>query len=120
MRDVAPADLALRGGCSILLERAADDSFEGATTGTGCASSLRGAAYATTEVVVRHDRFTSWDRGWNTAGEQVWGAVKGPYAFVKRGAAPPPPYLKGLGPDRAPGPSRAPLLTEGQAGSGPG
>jgi hypothetical protein len=26
----------------------------------------------------------SWDRGYNDEGEQVWGAEKGGYRFVKR------------------------------------
>ena len=25
----------------------------------------------------------SWDRGWNANGVQVWGAVEGPYQFIK-------------------------------------
>jgi hypothetical protein len=70
------------------------------TTGgpAGCATSeqaatrtLRGAAYATSEVVIEPAILVSWDRGWNAAGEQVWGATKGGYEFVKRGPGPPPP-----------------------------
>lgn len=65
--------------------------MRGATTGDGCGSALRGAAYATSEVVLTPDTLRSWDRGYDKAGKQVWGAVKGPYVFVKQvpGAAEP-------------------------------
>jgi hypothetical protein len=34
-------------------------------------------------VVIRKDRMISRDRGWNTDGQQVWGAEKGGYEFLK-------------------------------------
>ena len=30
------------------------------------------------------DGMTSWDRGWNDAGEQVWGAEDAGYVFLRR------------------------------------
>lgn len=32
----------------------------------------------------------SWDRGWNDAGEQVWGAEKGGYHFEREPVVEPP------------------------------
>lgn len=78
---LAPADLTLREGCSIWLEEVGGGSFAGATRGEGCASSLGGAAYATSEVTLEPGRITSWDRGWAADGTQAWGAVTGPYVF---------------------------------------
>ena len=71
-----------RGGCSIFL-RADGPAFVGATRGEGCSSSLAGAAYATSEVTITRDVLTSWDRGFDAAGEQVWGATAGAYEFVR-------------------------------------
>jgi len=80
-----PAALALREGCSISLKEVAG-AFTGSTVGTDCRSSLRGAAYATSEVSIALEVLTSWDRGFDEAGEQVWGAEAGPYVFVKQDA----------------------------------
>lgn len=77
---LTPADLTLREGCSLLLRRAGE-SFNGATSGTGCASDLRGASYATSEAMIYADRLVTWDRGFDAAGKQVWGATAGGYEF---------------------------------------
>jgi CpeT protein len=84
--DVSPDDLLLRDGCSIFLTRQPDGSFMGSTGPASCPSTLRGAAYATSEVVMTNDTLRSWDRGYNKSGQQVWGATKGAYVFVKKGA----------------------------------
>lgn len=86
---VEPDDLELRDGCAIRLRRRADGAFAGETEGTGCRSRLGGAAYATSEVVVTADRLASWDRGFDAAHQQVWGAEKGPYVFDRLGSGPP-------------------------------
>ena len=79
-----PADLTERAGCAITLRWRSDRAdFVGSTTGADCPSDLRGAAYASSEVVVSSGELRSWDRGFDAAGKQVWGADKGPYIFVK-------------------------------------
>jgi CpeT protein len=78
---LTPGDLDLREGCSVWLTRRADGTFAGSTEGDLCGSNLNGAAYATSEVIIRPDAVLSWDRGYDADGEQVWGAVKGPYIF---------------------------------------
>ncbi len=75
--------LELREGCSIILE-ADGKSFRGGTKGGGCESKLRGASYATSEVLISKDRLLSWDRGFDTSDKQVWGAEKGGYLFIKQ------------------------------------
>lgn len=72
-----------RPGCAVNLTWR-DGAFVGATHPTACLSSLRGASYATSEVRLTPEGLTSWDRGYDAAGVQVWGAVVGPYEFVRR------------------------------------
>jgi len=78
-----PADLSLREGCTVFLTRQSDGSFVGSTNATDCESSLRGARYATSKVAITQSMLQSWDQGFNEKGEQVWGAVKGGYLFVR-------------------------------------
>jgi CpeT protein len=79
---IAPADLTLRDGCSVFLTMEGD-AFIGGTEGTGCASNLGDAAYATSEMTLLPDRLLTWDRGWTASGEQAWGAVGGGYEFIR-------------------------------------
>lgn len=77
-----PDSLALLEGCTITLHLRGD-AYVGSTNGQDCPNTRAGAAYATSEVVLGPDRMVSWDRGYSEAGEQVWGAEKGGYVFVK-------------------------------------
>jgi hypothetical protein len=81
---LTPDSLVDRQGCSIYLRQVEKGVYKGSTPGKECMSSLRGAAYATSEVTIYPDRMISWDRGWNEAGQQVWGAENGGYIFIKR------------------------------------
>ena len=83
LRGLRPEDLTLRAGCSIELRRTAADRWEGSTQGTGCESSLGSASYATSIVTLTADQLTSWDRGFDDEGQQVWGAENGAYEFDK-------------------------------------
>lgn len=84
LADISPEDLIERDGCAILLTRQPDGSFVGSTGPMSCPSTLRGAAYATSEVTMTQTILRSWDRGFNKNGNQVWGATKGAYVFVKQ------------------------------------
>jgi hypothetical protein len=79
--DLTPDSLALKDGCTVLLERVSGDAFEGGTVGMGCMSSLQGARYATSEVRLTADGLVTWDRGYGPDGNQVWGATEGGYVF---------------------------------------
>lgn len=79
-----PSELSLREGCTVFLQRAKDGSFVGSTKGEGCESTIRGAKYASSKVTITPTMLLSWDQGFNAAGEQVWGATKGGYAFLKQ------------------------------------
>lgn len=58
--------------------------FTGGTHEKDCPSDLRGASYATTEIKLNNKQLISWDRGYNSADEQVWGATLGGYIFIKK------------------------------------
>jgi hypothetical protein len=81
-KTLTPDSLKLREGCSVLLHKK-DSLFEGGTEGKTCASERKGASYATANVTVTEKELRSWDRGFNDKEEQVWGATKGGYIFIK-------------------------------------
>lgn len=78
-----PDSLILRQGCEIRLHPLGDSAFHGSTEDKACESTLRGASFAQSEVFLTADYLTSWDRGFDSAGLQVWGAEKGGYVFDK-------------------------------------
>jgi hypothetical protein len=86
LADLKPSNLEPRDGCTIYLKRRPDGAFEGSTLGRLCSSELYGASWASSEVVITSDGMVSWDRGWNDAGEQVWGAETGGYRFDRLAA----------------------------------
>jgi len=76
-------DVALRAGCEVYIQWNGTH-FTGGTNGQACSSTLGGAAYATSEVILYADQMTSWDRGFDANDVQVWGATEGAYIFVRR------------------------------------
>jgi hypothetical protein len=79
---LAPESLSPRAGCTVFL-RPDGDGWRGATNASDCASKLQGASYATSEVSVTAQALTSWDRGFDANGVQVWGSTKGAYEFLR-------------------------------------
>jgi CpeT protein len=82
LEGLTPDSLKVREGCSIHLE-IEGDSFVGSTSGKKCVSKLRGASYATSEVIISQNQLVSWDRGFDEDHRQVWGATTGGYIFKK-------------------------------------
>lgn len=80
---LAPADLTSHPGCILILRTQPDGSFKGGTEGKDCAGTLHGASYATTEITVSPKVTSSWERGYDTGGTQVWGSVHGGYVFKR-------------------------------------
>ncbi len=70
-------------GCTITLTRRGE-AYIGSTDGRKCSNAWGKATYATSEVSITPGLMVSWDRGYNDADEQVWGATAGGYRFVKR------------------------------------
>lgn len=83
LRDLSPKELALLDGCAVVLQRISEIEYKGGTVGNGCASDLRGASYATSEVTITPEGLLTLDRGFDKNGEQVWGSTKGPYQFLR-------------------------------------
>jgi CpeT protein len=84
LKSITVDSLIDRQGCGIFLHKNVDGNYVGSTPGKECLSSLRGATYATSEVIIEKDKLLSWDRGWNKEDKQMWGAVKGGYQFIKQ------------------------------------
>lgn len=76
--------LILKEGCEVVLYQADSGYFEGSTIDKNCSSDLKGASYATSEVMIDKDKMISWDRGFDENGNQVWGATEGGYIFKKK------------------------------------
>ena len=81
---LTPDSLTLKEGCEVVLFQADEGYFEGSTVDKNCGSDLRGASYATSEVMIDKDKMISWDRGFDENGNQVWGANDGGYIFKKK------------------------------------
>jgi hypothetical protein len=76
--------LTLKEGCEVVLYQADEGYFKGSTVDKNCSSDLRGAKYASSEVIIDKDKMISWDRGYDKDGNQVWGASAGGYIFKKK------------------------------------
>lgn len=84
LSELSPEDLEERVGCSVTLRWDEQRKvFIGSTSGTGCPSDLAGAAYTTSALTLESDRMVTWDRGYDTTGQQVWGATEGGYEFIR-------------------------------------
>ncbi|MBM4280376.1 MAG: hypothetical protein FJ137_06310 [Deltaproteobacteria bacterium] len=76
-------DVAVLPGCAVILT-ATDDGFTGSTDGRACLNDYQGATYATSEVALTDASIESWDRGYDAADAQVWGATAGAYRFDRK------------------------------------
>mgnify|MGYP006435174209 CR=1 FL=1 len=76
-------DIKLREGCAIYFTQEAKGFFKGSTKDNACSSNLSGASYATSTLEISPEMLTSWDRGYDDNGNQVWGAEAGAYNFIK-------------------------------------
>lgn len=86
LASVTENELDEKVGCAVELSWNEDTQrFKGATKPEQCLTTHQGASYTESEVEVTAARLTSWDRGFDADGKQVWGAVKGPYLFDKVG-----------------------------------
>lgn len=84
LNQLTPDSLIIREGCAVILQKISDDTFQGSTKDRDCVSVHRGATYATSEVTIKEERIISWDRGFDLNDNQVWGAEKGGYIFIKQ------------------------------------
>ncbi len=82
LNDLLPELLVPREGCSVTLRREGE-AWVGGTRPGACASSLRGAATAQSQVWLTADQIRTLDQGLDAQGKQVWGSTAGPYVFIK-------------------------------------
>ncbi|MEM8807159.1 MAG: chromophore lyase CpcT/CpeT [Cyanobacteria bacterium P01_G01_bin.38] len=66
--------------CTVAL-RPSPLGMVGSTPSGGCPASVRGAVSITNVVVLHVDGMDTWDRGFDAAGNQVWGAEDEPYQY---------------------------------------
>ena len=78
-----PDSIRIKEGCAFSIRKVNSNTYSGATSGKLCHSALKGASYSTTRVTITKNQVLSWDQGWDAEDKLVWGAVKGPYQFVK-------------------------------------
>ncbi len=84
LEGLSPDSLTLKEGCSVYLQKTGKREFTGGTCGKSCASDIKGAAYASSEVIITKKMLLSWDRGFDAEGKQAWGAEKGGYRFLRK------------------------------------
>ena len=83
LKQISPASLTLREGCAVYLKKDETGCYSGSTIEQECKSTMRGAAYATSLVIVCADEIVSWDQGWDVDRKQVWGAETEGYVFKR-------------------------------------
>lgn len=81
--NLTPYSLQVKEGCAVELSFE-KRRFTGGTVGKNCPSDRKGARYTTSEVIISKGMLLSWDRGFDEADKQVWGAEKGGYRFIKQ------------------------------------
>ncbi len=81
LAELSPSELIKREGCSVFLTFNEAGFFEGSTNEHDCPSDLRGASYATSEVIIYPNYMLTWDRGYDADHNQVWGSTGSGYRF---------------------------------------
>lgn len=83
LQTVSIESMTLKDGCAVELEWI-ENGFVGETEIGTCKSDMNGASYATSIVETSDAMISSWDQGWNSNAQQVWGAEDGPYIFIRK------------------------------------
>jgi hypothetical protein len=81
-RSISPQDLG-QPLCSVFLSLDPDqpDRYIGNTAAAGCPTNFRGAVKITNQILLSAKAMETWDRGFDAAGKQVWGASDRSYKF---------------------------------------
>ncbi|WP_378177710.1 chromophore lyase CpcT/CpeT [Aquimarina sp. SS2-1] len=76
--------LKIRDGCDVYFKKKTSTIYHGKTKKGTCSSSFSNKiSYTTSNVVISKNKITSWDRGYDINGKQVWGKIQGPYKFIR-------------------------------------
>jgi len=82
--DLKVENLKVREGCDVHFQKKTSTIYLGKTNQGTCASSFqKKIAYTTSSIVISKNKITSWDRGYDKNGKQVWGKIQGPYEFIR-------------------------------------
>ena len=82
---LTPADL-LPPSCHNRLERISAGRYIGRTE--SCANAYKGAASMQSVSITTPDEYVNWDRGFDAAGQRLWGPAAGGYIFRRIAVAP--------------------------------
>lgn len=78
-RVVQPREIG-ESSCSVFLQRTGKN-YVGETRAGGCPSDYKGAVRITNRIVLHEAGMDTLDRGFDAAGNQIWGAKDEPYKF---------------------------------------
>lgn len=81
--EITEGDILPKEGCDIWIRYNGRGIYNGGTDGENCVATFRGSSYVTTDFWVKRRVIGSWERGWNSDGEQVWGSKRGYYIYKK-------------------------------------
>ncbi|MDH7444734.1 chromophore lyase CpcT/CpeT [Aquimarina sp. 2201CG14-23] len=82
--DLIMDSLKIRDGCDLYFKKKTSTIYQGKTKKGACLSSFKtNMSYITSNVVISKERITSWDRGYDINGKQVWGKIQGPYKYIR-------------------------------------
>ena len=79
LRQISPSLLG-ESPCSVYL-KPKEEGYIGITQAEGCPTNIRGAVKITNTIILHQQGMDTWDRGFDAAGNQVWGAQDKPYEF---------------------------------------
>ncbi|MFD2565069.1 chromophore lyase CpcT/CpeT [Aquimarina rubra] len=81
---LTPDSLKIRDGCDVYFKKKTSTIYHGKTKNGTCSSTFsKKISYTTSNVVISKNKITSWDRGYDINGKQVWGKIQGPYKFIR-------------------------------------
>ncbi|GAA0725091.1 hypothetical protein GCM10009430_30220 [Aquimarina litoralis] len=76
--------LTVREGCDVYFKKKTSTIYQGKTSKNSCSSSFsKKILYTTSNIVISSKKISSWDRGYDKEGKQVWGKIQGPYNFIR-------------------------------------
>ncbi|MHA7058564.1 chromophore lyase CpcT/CpeT [Aquimarina sp. M1] len=76
--------LIIRDGCDLYFKKKTSTIYHGKTKKGTCSSTFDiKISYTTSNVVISNNKITSWVRGYDTNGKQIWGKIQGPYEFFR-------------------------------------
>ena len=80
---LSPFLLIPRAGCTTTFNRTADGTWQGSMRPNECATDWKGAAYTLSEVTLQKNTLTAIDRGFDSAGKEMWTSATAPIKFER-------------------------------------